>query len=248
MTPAIPSSRRGFILPLAILLLPAFLALAFAAFTLAHGEWAMLRLDGRLVEELASAHPPTDLLPAAGEEVTPLGGGFLLLQSPPGPLGSARRGHRVGWMPDPPWWAGEWSRNPDGPPELGPIPLSRLLVGLALQGWGDGGEDWLLPTGHRVQASGGRMLFTEEGIFLVVAPGDVRVTGPGPAFGLLLAHGDILLLGGVELAGGARTHGFLRADPDAAVLPDSSVLETVLSHPALARIHLLPGGERLGRH
>ena len=248
MTPALPSRQRGFILPLAILLLPAFLALAFAAFTLAHGEWAMLRLDDRLVEELASAHPPPGLLPVAGEELTPLSGGFFLLQSPPGPLGSVRRGHRVGWMPDPPRWAGEWSRNPDGSPELGPISLSRLLESLALQGWGDGGGDWLLPTGHRVEAPGGRMLFTEEGIVLVVAPGEVRVTGFGLASGLFLAQGDILLLDGVELAGGVRTHGSLRGDPDAAVLPDSSVLHTVLSHPALARIHLLPGGERLGRH
>ena len=122
----VPTDPRGVILPLAILLLPAFLALAFAAFTLAHGEWAMLRLDDGLVEELASAHPPAVVLPAVGEEVVSLGGGFLLLQSPPGPQASARRGHRVGWIPDPPRWAGEWSRTPDGPPELGPSPLSRL--------------------------------------------------------------------------------------------------------------------------
>jgi hypothetical protein len=248
VTRAVPSDQGGFILPLAILLLPAFLALAFAAFTLAHGEWAMIRLDGRLVEELASAHPPAAVLPAPGEQVVPLGHGFLLLQSPPGPLGGPRRGHRVGWMPDPPRLAGTWSRDPEGPPELGPIPLSGLLAGLAIQGWGDGGGDWLLPTGHRVQAPEGRLLATEEGAFLVVASGDIRVTGLGPAPGLLLAQGDVLLLGGVEWVGGIRAHGSLRGDPDATVLPDSSVLHTVLSHPALARIHLLPGGERLGRH
>ena len=121
-------------------------------------------------------------------------------------------------------------------------------MSLALRGWGEGGGDWLLPTGHRVQAPGGRILFTEEGTFLVAAHVEVRITGPGPASGLLLAQGDVLLLGGVELAGGVRTHGSLRTDPDATVLPDSAVLQTVLSHPALARIHLLPGGERLGRH
>jgi hypothetical protein len=92
------------------------------------------------------------------------------------------------------------------------------------------------------------LLFTEEGAFLVAASGDIRVTGLGPVSALLLAHGDVLLMGEMELAGGVRTHGSLRADPDATVLPDSTVLHAVLSHPALARIHLLPGGERLGRH
>lgn len=247
-----PGPRSGFVLPLAIVLLPAFLALSFSAFVLARSQLALLTMDDRLVEELAAAHPPVTLVPAPGEEVVPLEAGYLLLQAAPGPMADGRRGHRVAWRVDPELLAGSWTQVPDGPPDLGPIPLSRILWATRPEESGGGGGhegEWHLPSGHRIQGEGAVLLASEDqGVVVLLAPGSVEVAGEGPLPAVLMAGGDVVLTGQVVLVGAVRAHGLVRVQEYARVVPDSAVVHAGLSHPFLAGPHLLPGGERLGRH
>jgi hypothetical protein len=252
-----PDSRDGFVLPLVILLLPAFLALTFSAFVLARGQLELVTMDGRLVEELAAAHPPPTLFPAPGEEVFVLEAGFLLLQAAPGSMAEGRRGHRVGWMPEPALLAGAWALTPDGPPDLGPIPFPRVLASALAEGpgsaEGQGAEElaegeWVLPSGQRVRAEGGVLLAPEGGPVLVLAPGSIQVTGEGPLPGVMMAGGDVVLAGEIAMTGAIRAHGSVGFDVGARFVPDSAVTHAALSHPLLLRPHLIPGGERLGRH
>lgn len=244
--------RGGFVLPLAIVLLPAFLALSFSAFIVARSQLALLALDDRLVEELAAAHPPGTLVPAPGEEGLSLEGGYLLLRAAPGPMADGRRGHRVAWRADPEILAGSWTQVPDGPPNLGPIPLSRILRAARREepgGWVDHEGEWDLPSGHRIQAEGSVLLASEgQEVVVLLAPGSVEVAGDGPLPAVLMAGGDVVLSGQVVLVGAVRAHGAVRTREYARVVPDSAVIHAGLSHPRLQDPHLLPGGERLGRH
>lgn len=246
-----PASRYGFVLPLAIVLLPAFLALTFSAFVIARGQMDLATMDGRLVEELAAAHPPPTLLPAPGEEVLVLEAGFFLLQAAPGSMAEGRRGHRVGWMPEPALLAGAWAWAPAGPPDLGPIPFHRVLASVLAEGHEPEGSqegEWVFPSGQRVHAAGGVLLALEGGPVLVLAPGSIQVTGEGPLPGVVMAGGDVVLAGEIAMTGAIRAHGSVRFEAGARFVPDSTVIHAVLSHPLLLRPHLLPGGERLGRH
>ncbi len=270
----LPRRRGGFVLPLVLLLLPALLALALAAFHLAHGQWTVTGLDTRLLEELAAAHPPPSRVPAPGETAWRLapggpgdgdymadgggGGAFFLLRAPPGPLGGERRGHRVVWLPHAASLALTWTLQVEGPPRFGPLPVEVLLARLPARAgaWESGGNpdpsgdssgEWLLPGGHHVRAPGGWLSPVGEDGILLLAPGAVVITGFGPLPAAVLAAGEVMLLGEVELQGGIRTPRGLRMDPGSHFVPDPAWVHAALLHPHLDRLHLLPGGERLGR-
>jgi hypothetical protein len=271
--------RSGFVLPLVLLLLPAFLALALAAFHLAQGQLALAGLDTRLLEEMAAAHPPATRVPAPGEvawslspggggaggahAVGPIQGAFFLLRAPAGPLLGERRGHRVVWVPHPPGLASVWVQGSEGPPRFGPIPVEVLLDRISgmsgmsgERGGEEGGEgaaegdragEWILPGGRHLRAPGGWLVPLGEDGILLLAPGAVHLTGSGVLPAVVLAVGEVLVLGDLELRGSVRTPSGVRLDPGAHITPDSALVHTALLHPFLARPHLLPGGERLGR-
>jgi hypothetical protein len=271
-----PGGQTGFVLPLVLLLLPTFLALALAAFHLAHGQLALGRLDTHLLEELAAAHPPPTRVPVPGEVAWRLppggnpgegatGGGavegaFFLLRAPAGPLLGERRGHRVVWVPHPPGIASAWVQGSEGPPRFGPIPVGVLLdrtAGMSGEGGGEGGGDraamgdrageWILPGGHHVRAPGGWLVPLGDDGILLLAPGAVHLTGSGVLPAAVLAAEEVFVLGELELRGAIRTPAGVRLDPGALITPDSALVHAALLHPFLARPHLLPGGERLGR-
>jgi len=252
-----PSARRrpeGFILPLAILLLPAFLALSFSAFVMAQGQLVAARQDAALLEAMAAASPPAAPLPARGEEVTVLDSGYLLLQAPTTVMAGARRGFRMAWHPEPGGTAGRWARSPEGAPVLGPLSLDDLLAHLRVLEMEDvillpdEGGALQLDSGHRVHAPGGVLLPDPAGGITIVAPGGAELSGNGPLAGIILARGDILLGGGVTLQGAARTHGALLLQGESGFLADSAVSHAILAQTLLAAPLPVPGGMRLGRH
>lgn len=246
--------REGFVLPLTILLLPAFLALSFSAFVLAQGQLVAARQDARLLEAMAVATPPEVPLPAQGEEVMALDSGYLLLRAPTTEMSGGRRGLRLAWHPEPGGTAGRWARTPEGPPDLGPLSLDDLLGHLRLREvedavhFPDEGGSLTLDTGHRVHAPGALLLLMPDGGIALVSPGRVELTGESPLSGIILAKGDIRLGGGVTLTGAARTHGAIHLQEGSGFFADSAAAHSVLARSLLATPLPVPGGMRLGRH
>ncbi len=258
---------RGFILPLVILLLPAFTALAFSAFVLAHGQLLAARLDLRLLEATSAANPPPGILPAPGEEVAELGAGFMLLTSPAPAVASHRRGLRLAWRFEAGRVAGDWARNPQGEPRLGPLTLADLAVhllrrGLPLEpadamgvGFGEilpGGspvpEEGLAEGGIVLQAPHGLAARNGDGTLLVLAPGEVRLTGQGELTGVILSGEGVYLGAGVIWRGAARSHGSPPPSGEGTLVPDSLAIRGVLGWAFGDGWLPVPGGERLGRH
>jgi len=144
-------------------------------------------------------------------------------------------------------WAGGADPPISPPPRLGPlgIPELRLLMERELrpgEGWGEGGVDARL-----LLVAGGFSTPPGEGEGVLVAEGDLTLSAGSHFRGLVLVGGDLLLASGSSIEGVALVRGRARLEEGGHILGCPDAAAAALTHPALARVHAVAGGERLGR-
>lgn len=258
-----PTSREaGFTLPLALFGILGLTALALAAFALVLGEVGDGTVEARVVADLAAAGRAPTVEDTGSWSWTP-GAGY---RAEVVPAGHGRRVRlRVVWVPDPRRDALEWG-EPAQQREavLGPLSASDL-VGVAARGVEEGHAvpvppGALLPGVGSGDGSDGSVQVWGDGVLwvpaegvadgagtgLLVAPGELRLTGSGILRGLVAAGGWLEVDGAVAIRGGAAGGLGVRLLGEGAVEVDLPALEAALSHPLLAREVVVSGGAHLG--
>ncbi len=140
-------------------------------------------------------------------------------------------------LPEPP---------PASPPRLGPLGTSELDERARSfppeGGFPAGGPSLLrLPPGSSVTEG--------HGVGLLLAGGDLRISGDASFTGLLLVEGDLVMAGEAQIYGAAKLRGALIVEPEAGVLGCRAVVRDVLAElQELTDPFPVPGGHLLGRY
>ncbi len=98
-----------------------------------------------------------------------------------------------------------------------------------------------------LRATAGATLVGGEAYGLLFTSGDLRLGGDMAFRGLLLVAGDLRLEDDAVVEGVALVGGGAEIASSARILGCPAIAARALDHPELARLHAVPGGERLGR-
>lgn len=247
------SSRRGFLIPLALLGLLAVTALALSSFVLARGMARDAVLERRYVQDWAAPQAVDTVQLATGWELIGMRGA------------GERRSYRVERVFDPPREALLWSSavfaaalsRPAGSevthrPGAGPL-LHHMDALAGLLSAERSGEPWntdvTLPSGVHVAGPAILVVAGEdpESPVWILADGDVELGGAGTVRGIVLARGSVRVGAGVRWNGGVAASGWVEVDSGADIVLDPAAIESAVALLREPRGVSLTRGGPLGR-